>query len=77
VVTGLGSPSLEETLSKVEGRRIPFDKPVHQTTNAYELNTPPHPIENNWEEELSLSSNDLDIPAFLRRGRRVGVKTMG
>jgi hypothetical protein len=29
------------------------------------------------EDELSMSTSDLDIPAFLRRGRRLAVKTGG
>ena len=77
VITGLGSPTLEEALSKVEGRRIPIEKPVIQSTNTFDVNTSPYAIENSWDEELTVSSNDLDIPAFLRRGRRVGVKTTG
>jgi cell division protein FtsZ len=77
VITGLGSPTLEETLSKVEGRKIPIEKHIAQESNTYEMNTPQYPIESNWEEELTVSSNDLDIPAFLRRGRRIAIKTMG
>jgi cell division protein FtsZ len=77
VITGLGSPTLEETLSKVEGRRIPVVKPVNQASNLVDVNPPQYPIENSWEEEFTVSSNDLDIPAFLRRGRRVAIKTVG
>src|SRR4030043_1372694 len=67
VITGLGSPTLEETLSKVEGRRVTIDKPITQTTNLYENNPTQFLAETDWEEELTVSSNDLDIPAFLRR----------
>lgn len=77
VITGLGSPTLEETLSKVEGRKYTTEKPVSQVPNLFENNPIHHPPETNWEEELTISSNDLDIPAFLRRGRRVTVKTSG
>jgi cell division protein FtsZ len=77
VITGLGSPTLEETLSKVEGRKIPQELPINPTPNTYEVNTPQFPVEANWEEELTVSSNDLDIPAFLRRSRRIAIKTMG
>jgi len=77
VITGLGSPTLEETLSKVEGRKLPIEKPVSHVPTTFEMNTPQYPTESNWEEELTVSSNDLDIPAFLRRGRRVAVKTIG
>lgn len=77
VITGLGSPTLEETLSKVEGRRVMIDKPIAQTTNIYENNPKQYTAEGDWDEELTVSSNDLDIPAFLRRGRRVALKTSG
>ena len=77
VITGLGSPTLEETLSKVEGRRIPIEKPAPHVPTTFDMNTPQYPVETNWVEELTVSSNDLDIPAFLRRGRRVAVKTIG
>jgi len=77
VITGLGSPTLEETLSKVEGRRVTNEKPVTQVINTYEHNHDQYPVEANWEEELTVSSNDLDIPAFLRRGKRVAIKTSG
>ena len=77
VITGLGSPTLEETLSKVESRRVTIDKPIAQMTNIYENNSTQFPAEADWEEELTVSSNDLDIPAFLRRGRRVVIKTSG
>jgi cell division protein FtsZ len=77
VITGLGSPTLEDTLSKVEGRKIPIEKQVAHATNTFEVDTPQYPVETNWEEELTVSSNDLDIPAFLRRGRRIAIKTTG
>jgi cell division protein FtsZ len=77
VITGLGSPTLEETLSKVEGRRLTTDKPNTHVPDMFENNSAHFPAETNWEEELTVSSNDLDIPAFLRRGRRVAIKTSG
>jgi cell division protein FtsZ len=77
VITGLGSPTLEETLSKVEGRKRSIEKPVPPVPTTFDLNTPKYPADSSWEEELTVSSNDLDIPAFLRRGRRVAVKTIG
>jgi cell division protein FtsZ len=77
VITGLGSPTLEDTLSKVEGRKIPYEHPISPATNSLDLPAPQYPVEANWEEELTVSSNDLDIPAFLRRGRRIAVKTTG
>ncbi|OGO13296.1 MAG: cell division protein FtsZ [Chloroflexi bacterium RBG_16_47_49] len=77
VITGLGSPTLEETLSKVEGRKLPVTHPATPASNTFEMNTPQYPVETNWDEELTVSSNDLDIPAFLRRGRRIAIKTTG
>ena len=77
VITGLGSPTLEETLSKVEGRRIPVEKHAIQVSNSFENEPVQYSPEPKWEQELSISSNDLDIPAFLRRGRRVSIKTTG
>src|SRR4030043_776302 len=67
VITGLGSPTLEETLSKVEGRKPPIEKPNTPTPNTIENNSTQFLAETDWEEELTVSSNDLDIPAFLRR----------
>jgi len=77
VITGLGSPSLEETLSRVEGRKPIVEQPRPIAQNNYEVSTSQYPAEENWEEEITVSSNDLDIPAFLRRGRRIAVKTTG
>jgi cell division protein FtsZ len=77
VITGLGSPTLEETLSKVEGRRMAIEKPDAHAPKFIETEPVKYASNSGWEEELSISSNDLDIPAFLRRGRRVAVKTTG
>ncbi len=77
VITGLGSPTLEETLSKVEGRRIAIEKPDAHAPKFIDTEPVKYAHDSGWEEELSISSNDLDIPAFLRRGRRVAVKTTG
>jgi cell division protein FtsZ len=77
VITGLGSPTLEETLSKVDSMKVPKERPKMPPPAPVEVNTTQYPMESNWDEELTVSSNDLDIPAFLRRGRRIAVKTMG
>jgi cell division protein FtsZ len=77
VITGLGSPTLEETLSKVEGRKMPLEQTRTKSSNTFEINPPNYTPKADWEEEITVSSNDLDIPAFLRRGRRVAIKTMG
>jgi cell division protein FtsZ len=76
VITGLGSLTLEETLSKVDSRRMPVARPAPAPINSVEPE-PQYSESSNWEEELSVSSTDLDIPAFLRRGRRVAIKTLG
>jgi cell division protein FtsZ len=77
VITGLGSPTLEETLSKVDSMKLPVERPSNPLPDTFEVKTSQYPVETNWEEELTISSNDLDIPAFLRRGRRIAIKTMG
>ena len=77
VITGLGSPTLEDTLSKVDVRKMPVERLGTSTPTTFEGNPAQYPIETNWDEEFSVSSNDLDIPAFLRRGRRIAIKTMG
>jgi cell division protein FtsZ len=76
VITGLGSPTLEETLSKVEARKAPVAQPKPVAPIPYEP-APSYKPETNWEDEMTVSSNDLDIPAFLRRGRRIAIKTAG
>jgi cell division protein FtsZ len=77
VITGLGSLTLEETLSKVDSRRMTIARPPAPAPTTIEVSEPQYPESSNWDEELSISSTDLDIPAFLRRGRRVAIKTMG
>jgi cell division protein FtsZ len=77
VITGLGSLTLEETLSKVDSRRMPVARPPAPAPITSINSEPQYTESSNWEEELSISSTDLDIPAFLRRGRRVAVKTLG
>jgi cell division protein FtsZ len=77
VITGLGSLTLEETLSNVDSRKMPVTRPAAPPPTTYEVPETHYSEESNWEEEYSVSSNDLDIPAFLRRGRRVAIKTAG
>ncbi len=67
VVTGLGAPTLEEVLLGVEKQ--------HQTSTAFQSSVSP-PIEQAHPKPVShpvpsISSSDLDIPAFLRRQSRV------
>jgi cell division protein FtsZ len=77
VITGLGSLTLEETLSKVEAVKKPVQHTAPPPPVTVDFNTPQYADEPNWEEQMTISSNDLDIPAFLRRGRRIAVKTAG
>ena len=77
VITGLGSTTLEETLSRLDTRKMPIERKIPPTPATFEVKAPQLLDDEYLEEELSVSSNDLDIPAFLRRGRRVVIKTVG
>ncbi len=77
VVTGLGSTTLEETLSRLDVRQKPLERKTFPVPESYEVKVPPLVPEEYLEQEFTVSSNDLDIPAFLRRGRKLTVKTMG
>ena len=77
VITGLGSTTLEETLSRLDVRQTPVERKNMPAPGTYEVKVPQLVAEEYLEEELTVSSNDLDIPAFLRRGRRIAIKTMG
>jgi cell division protein FtsZ len=77
VVTGMGSPTLEETLSRVDKshRLITNSEPesveTSQSRPAYPLNQPaqPAPSRESLSTPLTINAGDLDIPAFLRRAR--------
>jgi cell division protein FtsZ len=77
VVTGLGSTTLEETLSRLDVRQMPVERRNIPAPESFEVKVPHLVADEYLEEELTVSSNDLDIPAFLRRGRRIAIKTMG
>lgn len=78
VITGLGSTTLEETLSRLDVRKMPVkEKRTPAASDTFEVKPPQLLGDEFFEEELTVSSNDLDIPAFLRRGRRVAIKTVG
>jgi cell division protein FtsZ len=77
VITGLGSTTLEETLSHLDTRKTPVERPSFTPPDKYDVRYPDLTTEEYTEEELSIASNDLDIPAFLRRGRKIAIKTMG
>jgi len=77
VITGLGSTTLEETLSRLDVRKTSIERKNIPTPDTFEVKAPQLLADDYFEEELSVSSNDLDIPAFLRRGRRVAIKTVG
>jgi cell division protein FtsZ len=77
VITGLGSTTLEETLSRLDVSSTLVERKNLSGPDHYEVKLPEIAIDEYENQELTISSNDLDIPAFLRRGRRVAVKTMG
>lgn len=68
VITGLGAPTLEETMSGVKARRESLPPETHLDTKSASTsadipeNTGPVHVSFNFPRE-----NDLDIPAFLRR----------
>jgi cell division protein FtsZ len=72
VVTGLGAPTLEETLASVkkpepEPEPKPAPRPQQTLQQAYEAAAPPR------QRQVDLSpaaAQDLDVPAFLRRRMR-------
>lgn len=77
VITGLGSTTLEDTLSRLDIRPRQIKHPKAPGPETYDLKMPEFVPEEYLEEPINVYSNDLDIPAFLRRGRRVAVKTIG
>jgi cell division protein FtsZ len=77
VITGLGSPTLEETLSSVEPRKVAFDSPGTPKLSKTQDQTPDPLINPDESEDLVITSNDLDIPAFLRRSRKIPVRSVG
>ncbi len=76
VITGLDSTTIDETLGRIDVRQTPFERKNITRADNYELK-PPEPLPNEYVEELSITTNDLDIPAFLRRGRKITVKSIG
>ncbi len=77
VITGLGSSTLEDTLYRMDGRQMPIDRKHASPPTPFEVRLPEFEPEEFVSEEMTISSNDLDIPAFLRRGKRLTVKSMG
>jgi cell division protein FtsZ len=77
VITGLGSTTLEETVSRLDLRKMPVERRNTPSPSINEVKAPQVQSDEYMEEEMAVSSNDLDIPAFLRRGRRIAIKTMG
>jgi hypothetical protein len=68
---------LEETLSRLDPRQMPVERPRFTPPEKFDVKYPDVTADEYSEEELSIVSNDLDIPAFLRRGRKIAIKTMG
>lgn len=77
VITGLGSTTLEDTLSRLDVRPRPVERPRVAAPDSYEMKLPEFVPDEYLDEQITVSSTDLDIPAFLRRGRRIAVKTLG
>jgi cell division protein FtsZ len=76
VITGLGSTTLEETLSRLDVRKPHSEFAKPSLPDSFEARPQISHEDDFSDEEMAVSSNDLDIPAFLRRGRRIAVKTM-
>jgi cell division protein FtsZ len=77
VITGLGSTTLEDTLSRLDVRQQPIERPKPSASESFDFKLPEFVPDEYIDEPITVSSNDLDIPAFLRRGRRFAVKTLG
>jgi cell division protein FtsZ len=77
VITGLGSTTLEETLSHLDARQMPLERKAPVASEKYDFKMPEFLPDEPIREEVSVSANDLDIPAFLRRGRKIDVRTIG
>lgn len=75
VITGLGAPTLEETMSSVKksepepvGKK-PNPEPVREPVGAANLNIPTSSAPTHPEHNHNINQN-LDIPAFMRRRTR-------
>lgn len=77
VITGLGSTTLEDTLSRLEFKPKPIEHSQASAPEGYDFKMLEFMPDEYLDEPITVSSNDLDIPAFLRRNRRVAVKTLG
>jgi cell division protein FtsZ len=79
VATGLGAPTLEETLSKVNSGRTFADpeparppaveEPVQRSAAPMKEETRAGSIPSFFNNPPSSAAHDLDLPAFLRKGR--------
>jgi cell division protein FtsZ len=76
VITGLGSTTLEEALSRLDVRKPHSEFAKPSVPENFETRPQISQEDDFTDEEMAVSSNDLDIPAFLRRGRRIAIKTM-
>ncbi len=77
VITGLGSTTLEETLSRLDARQNPLERKAPAAPDKYDFKMPEFLPDEPIREEVSVGANDLDIPAFLRRGRKIDVRSLG
>lgn len=66
IITGLGAPTLEETLSKV-ARPLPVEPPKEQPVMTQQKQAPPTADAQPTPLTATANASDLDLPAFLRR----------
>jgi cell division protein FtsZ len=75
IVTGLGSPTLEETLSKVKSpviqEPIPASHPENYLATPQPVAEPVERVEPLAQGISMISTSNLDLPAFLRRRARL------
>lgn len=73
IVTGLGAPTLEETLQRVEVNRQPERRSINNLAPTIQIpTTAKEPDSLHLEQGMTMPvtvATDLDIPAFMRRAR--------
>jgi hypothetical protein len=71
VITGLGAPTLEEALAGVKTPRIVMDSLPEPEAEQPPVPAPAPPIRPPLHQSMPPSSSqNLDIPAFLRKSRQ-------
>jgi cell division protein FtsZ len=70
IVTGLGAITLEETISKISRPVVePEPAPVAEVVVAEPIQAEPLPLQPLRFPNSSAAANNLDLPAFMRKGR--------